>query len=254
MEVAGRLVGRALQEVRAAARPGVSTAELDALAESVIRENGGIPSFKGYYGFPASICASINDVVVHGIPRTNDVLEEGDLLSVDCGAIVDGWHGDSALTIEIGSVLPDVHAVNCATREVMNAGIAQMVPGRRLTDISHAIEVATAEASQRYGYAFSIIKDFGGHGIGREMHQDPYLPNEGRPGKGPRLVEGSVLAIEPMLSLGSPWTTEDNDGWTTRIEDGAVSAHWEHTVAVTANGPRILTIRENDEESGLTAL
>ncbi|MFY9190792.1 MAG: type I methionyl aminopeptidase [Lawsonella sp.] len=243
MEAAGRIVGRTLRALQKAAVPGVSTFELDEIAETLIREAGATPSFKGYAGFPASICASLNDVVVHGIPRKNTILQEGDLLSIDCGAILDGWHGDSAISIEIGEVAPDVAALNKATEEVLFAGIAQMVPGNRLTDISHAIQQATRKVGKRAGYRFRVVKNFGGHGIGREMHQDPFLPNEGRAGKGPRIAEGSVLAIEPMLSLGSPWTEEWDDGWTTVIEDGAYSAHWEHTVAATSEGPRILTPR-----------
>lgn len=244
MEAAGRIVGRALRAVQEAAAPGVSTFELDEIAETLIHEAGAIPSFKGYGGFPASICASINEVVVHGIPRKNIILREGDLLSIDCGAILDGWHGDSAISIEIGAVDADVAALNKATEEVLYAGIDQMVPGNRLTDISHAIQQATRKVGKRAGYRFRVVKDFGGHGIGRQMHQDPFLPNEGRAGKGPRIAEGSVLAIEPMLSLGSPWTEEWSDGWTTAIADGSYSAHWEHTVAATSSGPRILTPRD----------
>ena len=244
MEAAGRIVGQALLAVQAAAAPGVNTLELDALAESVIRDAGAVPSFKGYHGFPGSICASPNEVVVHGIPRRSIILKEGDLLSIDCGAILDGWHGDSALTVEIGAVDADVAALNQATQDVLAAGIAQMVPGNRLGDISHAIEVATKEASRRYGYTFAIVKEFGGHGIGREMHMDPYLPNEGKPHRGPLLNEGSVLAIEPMLTLGSPWTVELSDNWTTITDDDSFAAHWEHTVAATPEGPRILTVRE----------
>ena len=245
MEAAGRIVGQALLAVQAAAAPGVNTLELDALAESVIRDAGAVPSFKGYHGFPGSICTSPNEVVVHGIPRRSTILKEGDLLSIDCGAILDGWHGHSALTVEIGTVDADVAALNRATHDVLAAGIAQMVPGNRLGDISHAIEVAANEASRRYGYTFAIVKEFGGHGIGREMHMDPYLPNEGKPHRGPFLEEGSVLAIEPMLTLGSPWTVELSDNWTTITDDDSFSAHWEHTVAATAEGPRILTIRED---------
>ena len=244
MEAAGRIIGRTLLAMQEAAAPGVSTFELDEIAETLIREAGAVPSFKGYAGFPASICASINDVVVHGIPRKNMILHEGDLLSVDCGAILDGWHGDSAISIEIGAVDADVAALNKATEEVLFAGIDQMVPGNRLTDISHAIQQATRRVGKRTGYRFRVVKNFGGHGIGRQMHQDPFLPNEGKAGKGPRIEEGSVLAIEPMLSLGSPWTEEWDDGWTTSIEDGSCSAHWEHTVAATAAGPRILTPRD----------
>jgi len=244
MEAAGRIVGKALLAVQAAAVPGVSTLELDTLAESVIRDAGAVPSFKGYEGFPGTICASLNEVVVHGIPRANIIVKEGDLLSVDCGAILDGWHGDSAITVEIGKVAPHVAALNAATREVLNAGIAQMVPGNRLGDISHAIENATKKASRHYGYSFAIIKEFGGHGIGREMHMDPYLPNEGRAHRGPYIEEGSVMAIEPMLTLGSPWTVELSDQWTTITDDESCAAHWEHTVAATSDGPRILTARE----------
>ena len=244
MEAAGRIVGQALLAVQAAAVPGVSTLELDALAESVIRDAGAVPSFKGYHGFPGSICASPNEVVVHGIPRRSIILKEGDLLSIDCGAILDGWHGDSALTVEIGAVDADVAALNQATQDVLAAGIAQMVPGNRLGDISHAIEGATKEASRRYGYTFAIVKEFGGHRIGREKHMDHNLPNEGKPHRGPLLNERSLLAIEPMLTLGSPWTVELSDNWTTITDDDSFAAHWEHTVAATPEGPRILTVRE----------
>lgn len=244
MEAAGRIVGRALVAVREAAVPGATTADLDAVADSVIREAGAVPSFKGYEGFPGSICSSVNEVVVHGIPDTATVLAGGDLVSVDCGAILDGWHGDSAWSFGVGTLAPDVAALNEATREVLEEGIRAMRPGHRLTDVSHALEVATHRAAERHGVALGIVDGFGGHGIGREMHEWPFLANEGRPGRGPRLQEGSVLAVEPMLVLGGETDTRTlSDEWTVVTSDGSPAAHWEHTVVVTPDGPRILTPR-----------
>ncbi|KWX56958.1 type I methionyl aminopeptidase, partial [Mycobacterium sp. NAZ190054] len=231
----------ALPISRPAAAPGVSTLELDAVAESVIRDGGGVPSFLGYHGFPASICASVNDRVVHGIPTADEKLAAGDLVSIDCGAILEGWHGDSAFTFGVGEVIPVDDALSAATRESMEAGIAAMVPGNRLTDVSHAIEQGTRAAERRHGRKFGIVAGYGGHGIGREMHMDPFLPNEGSPGRGPHLAPGSVLAIEPMLTLGTRKTIVLEDGWTVVTADGSRAAHWEHTVAVTDDGPRILT-------------
>ncbi|ANI38380.1 type I methionyl aminopeptidase [Mycolicibacterium vaccae] len=241
MAAAGALVAAALRAVRDAAAPGVSTLELDSVAESVIRDGGGVPSFLGYHGFPASICASVNDRVVHGIPTEAEKLAAGDLVSIDCGAILDGWHGDSAFTFGVGQVIPADEALSAATRESMEAGIAAMVPGNRLTDVSHAIEQGTKAAEQRHGRKFGIVAGYGGHAIGREMHMDPFLPNEGAPGRGPHLAPGSVLAIEPMLTLGTRKTIVLEDGWTVVTADGSRAAHWEHTVAVTDDGPRILT-------------
>ncbi|UEA58145.1 type I methionyl aminopeptidase [Gordonia otitidis] len=243
MAAAGAIVGSALVAVRDAAKVGVSTLDLDAVAESVIRDAGAVPSFKGYHGFPGSICSSVNDVVVHGIPSSSVVLAEGDLVSIDCGAILDGWHGDSAWTFGVGELSPADHDLSEATRLSMEAGIAAMVDGARLTDISHAIEAGTRKAEQTFGRSFGIVDGYGGHGIGREMHLDPFLPNEGDPGHGPLLVIGSTLAIEPMLTLGTTDTTELPDHWTVVTDDGSRAAHWEHTVAVTADGPRILTQR-----------
>lgn len=243
MEAAGRVVGCALVEVRRAAVPGATTADLDAVADAVIRDAGAAPSFKGYEGFPGSICSSVNQVVVHGIPGAT-VLAEGDLVSVDCGAILDGWHGDSAWSFGVGDLAPGVDALNEATREVLEEGIAAMLPGNRLTDVSHALEVATRRAEERHGIRLGIVDGYGGHGIGREMHEWPFLANEGRPGKGPRLQDGSVLAVEPMLVLGGETDTRTlADDWTVVTVDGAPAAHWEHTVAVTPEGPRILTPR-----------
>ncbi len=241
MAAAGSLVASALRAVCEAAAPGVSTLDLDRIAESVIRDAGGTPSFLGYHGFPASICSSVNDRVVHGIPSAAEILAAGDLVSIDCGAIVDGWHGDSAVTFGVGQLIEVDEALSAATREAMEAGIAAMLPGNRLTDVSHAIEIGTRAAEKRYDRRFGIVAGYGGHGIGRRMHMDPFLPNEGQPGRGPYLVAGSVLAIEPMLTLGTTKTVELDDGWTVVTADGTRAAHWEHTVAVTDDGPRILT-------------
>ncbi|PSR63851.1 type I methionyl aminopeptidase [Nocardia sp. MDA0666] len=243
MAAAGAVVGRALVAVRAAAKPGVSTWELDEVAEQTIREAGAVPSFKGYHGFPGSICSSVNDRVVHGIPSKDEVLAEGDLVSIDCGAILEGWHGDSAWTFGIGEVIEADRLLSEATRLSMDAGIAAMLPGNRLTDVSHAIELGTRAAEKEHGRAYGIVDGYGGHGIGRQMHMDPFLANEGAPGRGPKLVVGSVLAIEPMLTLGTTETTVLEDDWTVVTTDGSRAAHWEHTVAVTEDGPRILTVR-----------
>jgi methionyl aminopeptidase len=242
MAAAGALVAKALRTVQKAATPGVSTLDLDAIAEAVIRDGGGIPSFLGYHGFPGSICSSVNDRVVHGIPSATEVLAAGDLVSIDCGAILDGWHGDSAVTFGIGALIAVDDALSAATRESMEAGIAAMVPGNRLTDVSHAIELGTRAAEKRYDRAFGIVEGYGGHGIGRHMHMDPFLPNEGAPGRGPHLAPGSVLAIEPMLTLGTTRTNVLDDEWTVVTADGSRAAHWEHTVAATDDGPRVLTL------------
>lgn len=245
MEAAGRIVGLALNEVKAAAKPGVSTLELDAIAESIIRAHGATPTFKGYEGFPASICASVNEVVVHGIPSASTVLAEGDLVSIDCGATLDGWVGDSALSFGVGELAPDVDALNRATEWVLAQGMQAMVPGNKLTDVSHALEQATYRADERFGVALGILDGYGGHGIGRTMHEDPFLANEGKPHRGPVIQEGSVLAIEPMLILGGEFDSQVlADEWTVVTADGSPAAHWEHTVAATAAGPRILTPRE----------
>jgi methionyl aminopeptidase len=242
MAAAGALVAAALRAVQQAAAPGVSTFELDAVAESVIRDGGGIPSFLGYHGYPASICSSVNDRVVHGIPSATEALAAGDLVSIDCGAILDGWHGDSAFTFGVGPLIPADEALSEATRMSMEAGIAAMLPGNRLTDVSHAIETGTHAAEKRHGRKYGIVAGYGGHGIGRHMHMDPFLPNEGAPGRGPHLAPGSVLAIEPMLTLGTTRTNVLDDEWTVVTTDGSRAAHWEHTVAATEDGPRILTL------------
>ena len=245
MQAAGEIVGRALQAVKAAAGPGVSTAELDAVAEQTIRDAGAIPTFQGYQGFPASICASVNDVIVHRIPSAATVLAEGDLVSIDCGATLNGWVGDSAWTFGIGEVADDVDKLNKATEWVLMEGMKAMVPDNRLTDVSHALEVATRQAENKFGVTLGIVEGYGGHGIGRTMHEDPYLANEGKSGRGPIIQEGSVLAIEPMLTLGTTRSEVKEDGWTVVTLDGSWASHWEHTVAATAGGPRILTPRRS---------
>lgn len=241
MAAAGAVVAAALRAVRETAQVGTSTKELDDVAETVIREAGAVPSFLGYHGYPASICSSVNDRVVHGIPAAGELLSAGDLVSIDCGAIIDGWHGDAAITFGVGPLIPIDEALSAATKSSLEAGIAAMVPGNRLTDVSHAIERGTRAAERVHGRKFGIVAGYGGHGIGRQMHMDPFLPNEGPPGRGPLLVAGSVLAIEPMLTLGTTKTRVLADEWTVVTADGSRAAHWEHTVAVTDDGPRILT-------------
>ncbi|HEU4363030.1 MAG TPA: type I methionyl aminopeptidase [Mycobacterium sp.] len=241
MAAAGAVVAAALQAVRDAAVVGTSSLSLDEVAESVIRDAGATPSFLGYHGYPASICASLNDRVVHGIPSSAEVLAPGDLVSIDCGAILDGWHGDAAITFGVGKLTASDESLSAATRQAMEAGIAAMVPGNRLGDVSHAIESGARAAETAYDRKFHLVAGYGGHGIGREMHMDPFLPNEGPPGRGPLLAPGSVLAIEPMLTLGTVKTVILEDQWTVITADGSRAAHWEHTVAVTEDGPRILT-------------
>jgi methionyl aminopeptidase len=241
MRAAGLVVAAALARMREAAAPGVSTQDLDEIAEGVIRDAGAVPSFKGYHGFPASICASVNAEVVHGIPQASTVLHEGDLVSLDCGAILDGWHGDSAITVAVGEVEPGLVRMAEAAEDAMWAGIAAAARGAasgrgRLTDISYAVESAVRRAG-RYG----IVDGYGGHGIGTEMHQDPHVLNHGRPGRGPRLVPGLALAVEPMITMGSPRTAELADGWTVVSADGSIAAHVEHTMALLDDGVWVLT-------------
>ncbi|MDL5155455.1 type I methionyl aminopeptidase [Actinomycetospora termitidis] len=242
MRAAGLVVAAALERVTAAAAVGVSTKDLDEIAETTIREAGAVPSFLGYHGFPGSICASLNAEVVHGIPAATTLLADGDLLSVDCGAILDGWHGDAAVTLHVGTPRPEDAALSAACRASMWAGIAEVRPGNRLGDVSHAVESAVDRADGSFG----IVADYGGHGIGTEMHMEPFLPNVGRAGTGLRLREGMVLAVEPMLTAGDPETDELDDEWTVVTVDGGRAAHWEHTVAVTDHGPWVLTAPASD--------
>ena len=248
MRKAGRLVGHTLTVVCEAVRPGVRLLELDALAERTIRGAGGTPSFLGYHGFPASLCLSPNDRIVHGIPD-GYVLVEGDILSIDCGAIVDGYHGDAAVTVPVGRVDPPAQRLMETTEQAMWAGIAQVRVGRRLSDIGHAVEQVAA------GSGYGVVREYVGHGIGTRMHEEPQVPNYGRPGRGLRLEVGLVLAIEPMLNEGGPETEVLDDGWTVITRDGSRSAHFEHTVAVTPDGPEVLTLLDGArQEDWLPAL
>ena len=240
MREAGLVTQRALARMQAAVAPGISTGELDRIAEESIRSEGAIPSFKGYRGFTGTICASINDEVVHGIPSRRRKLRDGDIISLDCGAIVDGWHGDSAVTAPVGEVRPELLELVEITERSLWAGLAAAVPGGRLTDISAAVERSIRSNPRAYG----IVDHYGGHGIGTEMHQDPHVLNHGRPGRGPRLVPGLALAIEPMVTLGGPATRELEDGWTVVTVDGSYAAHWEHTVAITEDGPWVTTAED----------
>ncbi len=243
MRVAGRLVGETLELLRGAARPGVSTQELDTLAETNIRDHGGVPSFLGYGvpPLPATICASVNEEVVHGIPGPR-TLAEGDVISIDCGAIVEGWHGDAAITVPIGEVADDVRDLLRVTEEALWRGMAAARLGGRVTDISHAVE-SYVRSQGRYG----ILEDYTGHGIGTEMHMEPSVPNVGRRGRGPSIVEGLALAVEPMVTLGSKHTDVLEDEWTVATVDGSMSAHFEHTFTVTPQGAWVLTAVDGGE-------
>jgi methionyl aminopeptidase len=241
MRRAGIVVGETLQLVRASVRPGLTTGELDALAEDHIRSRGATPSFKGYHGFPGSLCVSVNDEVVHGIPGDR-VIEDGDVVSVDCGAIVDGWHGDAAVTVAVGEVREEMRELIRVTEEAMWHGIAAAALGGRVTDISHAVE--TYVRSQG---SYGILEDYVGHGIGSAMHQPPNVPNVGRPGKGPKLVRGLALAVEPMVVLGSPETRTLADDWTVVTEDGSWAAHAENTFTLTPTGAWVLTALDGGE-------
>ena len=243
MRVAGLLTGQTLEVLRDAVRPGITTGELDAIAEDHIRTGGGIPSFKGYSQppFPGTICASVNDQVVHGIPGDR-VLADGDVISIDCGAIVDGWHGDAAITVAVGEVPAEVTQLMRVTEGSMWAGFAAARLGGRVSDISHAVESHIRERGD-----YGILEEFTGHGIGTAMHQPPNVPNYGRPGRGPKLERGLALAVEPMVTLGSPLTALDADEWTVVTEDGSWAAHFEHTFTLTPNGPWVLTALDGGE-------
>jgi methionyl aminopeptidase len=238
MREAGRLVGEVLTELAAAVAPGVSTADLDELAEKRIRQAGATPAFKGYHGYPATICASINDEVIHGIPSGRRVLNEGDIISIDVGASLDGYFGDSALTLPVGKISEPAAALLRVTEEALYKAIDEAKPGNRVSDIGHAVQ-KHVEA-----YGFSVVREFVGHGIGQRMHEEPQIPNYGEPGHGPRLAEGMVLAIEPMVNAGTAAVKVLADGWTAVTRDKSLSAHFEHTVAVTAGEPWILTARD----------
>jgi methionyl aminopeptidase len=250
MRAAGLVVGKTLDLLRRTVRPGISTGELDRIAEDRIRSAGATPSFLGYHGFPGSICVSVNDEVVHGIPGDR-VIASGDVVSIDCGAIVDGWHGDSAITVAIGEVPDEALRLMKVTEDAMWAGIAAARLDGRVSDISSAVEASVRAASGHPG--FGIVEDYVGHGIGSAMHQPPNVPNVSRPGRTPKLVEGLALAVEPMVVLGLPETHVLADDWTVKTDDGSIAAHFEHTFTLTPQGAWVLTALDGGEER-LTAL
>ena len=237
MREAGRLVGEVLTELTSLVAPGVTTADLDAVAEKRILAAGAVPAFKGYHGYPATICASLNEEVIHGIPSGRRVLKAGDILSIDVGASLDGYFGDSAVTLPVGRVTEEAATLLRATEESLYKAIERVRPGARISDIGHAVQ-QHVEA-----FGFTVVREFVGHGIGQKMHEEPQVPNYGEPGRGPRLAEGMVLAIEPMVNAGKASVKVLADGWTAVTRDGSLSAHFEHTVAVTAGEPWILTAR-----------
>ncbi|HEY2580057.1 MAG TPA: type I methionyl aminopeptidase [Streptosporangiaceae bacterium] len=243
MREAGLLVAHTLSVLAAAVEPGVTTADLDRIAEHEITAAGATPSFKGYHGYPATICTSVNEEIVHGIPSQESKLEAGDVISIDCGAIVRGWHADAALSVAVGEISEELRRLLTACEEALWAGLAEARPGRKLYDISSAVETS-ARAAGPYG----IVEEYVGHGIGTEMHMDPAVPNYGKPNRGPVLTEGMALAIEPMLVLGKRYTRLMDDGWTVVSADGTPAAHFEHTVAITADGPWVLTAADGGKE------
>ena len=241
MAASGRVLAGALNEIESTVKPGVTTGELNEIAETYIRDHGGIPSFlgvpaadPGVQPFPGAICASVNDAIVHGIPGSA-VLQEGDIIGLDCGVILDGWHSDSARTLAVGEIGPDASRLLDVTRAALAEAICASVAGGHIGDIGVAVQKLVEDAG------LTIVRRFVGHGIGRTMHESPQVPNFGQPGGGPVLVPGTTLAIEPMVNIGSAGVVFDDDGWTARTDDGSLSAHFEHTVAITDAGPRVLT-------------
>jgi len=235
MRQAGRVVAEMLQACADAARPGLTTNDLDKVARGVLAKRKAKSNFLGYHGYPAVICTSPNSVIVHGIPGDYR-LEEGDIISIDCGAIIDGWHGDAARTIPVGEISEEARKLITVTEESLWAGIQHVRSGARLTDIGHAVQTVAE------GAGFSVVREYVGHGIGRAMHEEPQVPNYGEPGKGIKLKVGHVLAVEPMVNLGSCETQLNDDGWTVITADGSLSAHFEHSIAVTDDGPEVLTV------------
>lgn len=235
MKAAGEIVALVHQTLKEVIEPGMSTLEMDRVAEKIIHSNHATPSFKGYNGFPASICASINEEVVHGIPSRKRIVKEGDIVSVDVGAIYQGYHGDGAVTIPVGKILPSTQNLLDVTQKSLMKGIEKALLHNRLTDISHAVQMYAESCG------FSVVRDYVGHGIGREMHEAPQIPNFGPSGHGPKLKTGMVLAIEPMVNIGTYEVETLKNGWTVVTKDHSLSAHFEHTVAITENGPEILT-------------
>jgi methionyl aminopeptidase len=248
MREAGLVVGRTLQRLTEAVRPGITTADLDVIAEESIRSSGATPSFKGYQGFPASICTSINEEIVHGIPSPDKVLREGDLISIDCGAIVDGWHGDSAVTVPVGEITPDLQRLIEVCEESMWRGIGAGLVDGRLSDIGHSVETYVRGQGD-----YGIVEEYVGHGIGTQMHMDPPVPNYGEAGFGPHLVPGMCFAVEPMINLGTAATVLLEDDWTVITGDRRASAHFEHTFAVTEDGPWVLTALDGGAAHGFSS-
>jgi methionyl aminopeptidase len=238
MRAAGKLVGQVLTALAAQVAPGVTTGDLDAIAEGLIMDAGAIPAFKGYHGYPATICASVNEEVIHGIPSGTRVLKAGDVISIDVGASLAGYYGDSAVTLPVGPVSETAATLLRVTEESLYRAIEAVKPGGRVSDIGHAVQKHVES------HGFSVVREFVGHGIGQQMHEEPQVPNYGDPGRGPRLAEGMVLAIEPMVNAGKPAVKVLSDGWTAVTRDRSLSAHFEHTVALTSDGPWILTARE----------
>ncbi len=233
-----QLVGKTLGEMAKHIRPGISTLELDRIAEEFIRSHGALPAFKGYEGFPNTLCVSVNDVVVHGIPSAKCILKEGDIVSIDCGTLKNGFYGDSAYTFEVGEVAEDVRKLLRVTKESLYLGIAKAVAGMRIGDIGYAVQ----SFCEKEG--FSVVREMVGHGVGRHLHEDPQVPNYGRPGNGVKLKEGMVIAIEPMINMGKRNIYVEEDGWTIRTRDGKPSAHFEHTLAIGKDGADILSTFE----------
>jgi len=238
MHRANRVVHLALEAVREAAAPGVSTADLDTIAEELILSEDGVPAFKGYRGFPATLCTSVNDEIVHGIPSGRVRLSDGDILSVDCGVILDGFFGDAAVSFGVGQVNGEAERLMKVTKRCLDNAVEEVGPGKRLGDIGAAVQ-AHAE-----GAGFGVVREFVGHGIGRSLHEEPQVPNYGNAGRGQILKPGLVLAIEPMITAGSWRVKIDDDGWTARTEDGKLAAHFEYSVAVTSDGHRVLGLEE----------
>jgi methionyl aminopeptidase len=243
---AGALVAETIARVGEAIAPGVTTAELDDVAGEFIRERGGIPTSEGYKGYPRAICISPNEIVVHGIPGAY-VVGDGDVVTIDVGVTLDGYIADSAYTFGVGDVDPETQRLLDVAQEALAAGIAEARPGNRVGDISHAVQVVVEDAG------FSVVRSLVGHGVGRYYHEDPHIPNFGQPGRGPRLSDGMTIAIEPMITAGSSEVVVAGDGWTISTSDGSMSAHFEHTVAITGDGPRILTPRVGLQEASVRA-
>lgn len=236
MRKAGKVVAEMHDKIRAAVRPGASTMDLDRVGREVIERNGARPNFLGYHGFPAVICTSPNSMIVHGIPSESVILEEGDIISIDCGAIIQGYHGDAAFTMGVGTITDEAEKLLRVTEESLWAGIRAMVEGNRISDIGHAVQTVAE------GAGYSVVREYVGHAIGTAMHEKPEVPNYGDPGKGPKLRTGNVFAVEPMVNVGGPETRLLADGWSVVTADGKLSAHFEHTIAITDDGPEVFTL------------